>query len=246
MKKRDSRRFRSGFPWLSTVKLAVTSTVFCFAQMGCGGGTSISADDLEPGARSYVLEGRVRLLGRVADADGQVQGNQSVDTASGVPVHLSNESGFLDMTHTTDGRYTFSVESPGTYRISSWVVTSDMDSTGLINLGVDRLLVPDTLQLPMGAQESALTLFPNPRSAAGTNIGFSVAAGGNYRLDVLDLSGSPVRNVFDGSIEAGSYTLRWDGTAEDGSDADGHYHWVVLSLSEGHRIYSLTMRTTDG
>ena len=86
-----------------------------------------------------------------------------------------------------------------------------------------------------------MTLFPNQRSAAGTNIGFSVAASGNYRLDILDLSGSPIRNVFDGSIEAGSYTLRWDGTAEDGGEAEGSYQWVVLSPGEGSRIYGLDL-----
>ena len=65
------------------------------------------------------------------------------------------------------------------------------------------------------------------------------------RLDILDLSGSPIRNVFDGSIEAGSYTLRWDGTAEDGGEAEGSYQWVVLPPGEGSRIYGLTMRATD-
>ena len=217
-----------------------------FAVQGCGGGTSTSTDELSSGARSYLQEGRVRLLGRVADADGQVQGDRSVENASGVPVYLKNPSGLLDMTHTADGRYTFSVESPGSYRISSWVVMSDMDSTGLINLGVDRLLVSDTLELPTGGQESALTLFPNPRSASGTNIGFTIAARGDYRLDILDLSGSPIKNVFDGSIEVGSYTLRWDGTTEDGRDANGNYHWVVLAATGGDRIYGLTMRETDG
>ena len=217
-----------------------------FAVQGCGGGTSTSTDELDSGARSYLLEGRVRLLGRVADADGQVQGDRSVENASGVPVYLNNASGLLDMTHTADGRYTFSVESPGSYRISSWVVMSDMDSTGLINLGVDRLLVSDTLELPTGGQESFLTLFPNPRSDSGTNIGFTIATRGNYRLDILGLSGTPIKNVFDGSIEAGSYTLRWDGTAEDGRDADGNYHWVVLAPTGGNRIYGLTMREMDG
>ena len=217
-----------------------------FAAQGCGGGTSASTDEFDSEAPSYHLEGRVRLLGRVADADGRIQGDLPVDNASGVPVYLSNASEVLDMTHTEDGRYTFSVESPGSYRIASWVVTSDMDSTGLINLGVDRLLVSDTLELPTGGQESSLTLFPNPRSASGTNIGFIIATRGNYRLDILDLSGSPIKNLFDGSIEAGSYTLRWDGTAENGRDAGGAYHWVVLAAAVGNRIYGLTMRAADG
>ncbi len=69
----------------------------------------------------------------------------------------------------------------------------------------------------------ALAVAPNPfRTSAGVN--WQVPVPGRVRLVVFDVSGRAVRTLVSGQVEAGSYTVQWDGRDDAGQlVANGTY-----------------------
>jgi len=76
----------------------------------------------------------------------------------------------------------------------------------------------------VGPVNAPVGSFPNPSNPA-TSIVFSVAdPGGRVSIRVFDLSGRMVRTLMNRPMAPGAYTLRWDGTNDQGAEvASGVY-----------------------
>jgi hypothetical protein len=73
-------------------------------------------------------------------------------------------------------------------------------------------------------------IYPNPMNGAAT-IHFALQNAGPARIAVFDLSGRRVRTLLDGTMPAGSRSVRWDGRGETGVRmAPGFY---VIRLEAG-------------
>jgi hypothetical protein len=59
-----------------------------------------------------------------------------------------------------------------------------------------------------------LTVSPNPSSAM-TTLDYYLPKGGAMAIDILDLQGRVLRQVWDGQLPAGQYHAVWDGLDED-------------------------------
>jgi len=82
--------------------------------------------------------------------------------------------------------------------------------------------------------------YPNPFNPV-TNIGFRIPQGGRsnigvVELVVLDLLGREVKTLMSGKVPAGYYTVRWDGTDDNGQPvASGVY---VYRLQVGNNFHT--------
>ena len=70
--------------------------------------------------------------------------------------------------------------------------------------------------------------YPNPFNPS-TTIRFSLPSAGRVRIDVMNILGQRVRQLADAAYSAGSQTIVWDGTADDGR-----------MMSSGIYLYRLT------
>jgi hypothetical protein len=64
-----------------------------------------------------------------------------------------------------------------------------------------------------GATSARLTAFPNPSSGLVT-LDYYLPKGGAMAIDILDLQGRVLRQVWDGQLPAGQYHATWDGLDE--------------------------------
>ncbi len=83
-----------------------------------------------------------------------------------------------------------------------------------------------------------VSAFPNPFSDLAT-ISFSLSQSGQAELVVYDMTGKEIRTLVHSFLRKGSYTCRWDGTAEDGTQVpQGVY---ICRLTAGERTGSIKM-----
>ncbi len=69
---------------------------------------------------------------------------------------------------------------------------------------------------------------PNP-VAAGSEISFSIPAESHVSLKVFDVAGRAVRTLADGTMEAGSHAIEWDGADEAGKRVAAGIYMVQLN-----------------
>jgi hypothetical protein len=85
---------------------------------------------------------------------------------------------------------------------------------------------------------TALGVLPNPFGGR-SEVRYSLPVNSHVRLAVYDVSGRQARLLADDEQKAGSHTLRWNGTANDGRPlANGVY---MLRLDAGGRIETRTL-----
>lgn len=81
--------------------------------------------------------------------------------------------------------------------------------------------------------------YPNPFNA-NTKIEF-LTEGGEVNLAVYSITGSLVRTLVDGSLEAGSHSIVWDGKDNSGSDVSSGIYFYRLSDSNGENVRRMTL-----
>ncbi|UCE65327.1 MAG: Omp28-related outer membrane protein [Candidatus Zixiibacteriota bacterium] len=81
--------------------------------------------------------------------------------------------------------------------------------------------------------------YPNPFNAA-TRIDFRTEAD-EVSLAVYDVTGSLVKTLLDGSLEAGSHSVVWDGKDNSGSDVSSGIYFYRLSDSSGNNVRRMTL-----
>lgn len=87
---------------------------------------------------------------------------------------------------------------------------------------------PIDIEIPNAENFSLADCYPNPFNS-NTNIEFTIAKPGFVSLDIYDIMGRKVINLFDHFTNTGSYQVTWDGKSIDGKP-----------LSSGVYFYRLT------
>jgi hypothetical protein len=90
---------------------------------------------------------------------------------------------------------------------------------------------PPALLAPLAPGDgSALTISPNP-FRDGTGIHFQLGSSqGLVRISVFDVGGRLVREIFSGSLTAGSHEYQWDGRNEQGLKSPGGIYFIRLQI----------------
>jgi len=65
------------------------------------------------------------------------------------------------------------------------------------------------------------------------NVRWQFKAEGHVRLQVFDAAGRVVRNLVDGSMKPGSYSVTWDGNANSGTHVATGIYFYKLSTATG-------------
>ncbi|UCC80379.1 MAG: Omp28-related outer membrane protein [Candidatus Zixiibacteriota bacterium] len=81
--------------------------------------------------------------------------------------------------------------------------------------------------------------YPNPFNAT-TKIDF-LSEGGKVNLAVYNVTGSLVKTLVDGSLEAGSHSIIWDGKDNSGSEVSSGIYFYRLSDSSGENVRRMTL-----
>lgn len=87
------------------------------------------------------------------------------------------------------------------------------------------------------APDAALSLGPaqpNPLLDGATSIPFRTGKPGRVRLCIHDVTGSRVRILLDGDVEAGPHHVIWDGRGENARPLPGGVYFYRLNSPEGH------------
>ena len=100
--------------------------------------------------------------------------------------------------------------------------------------GVDEF----TIELPM--EISLNQNYPNPFNPQ-TNISFALPYESHVSLDIFDLLGRRVVRLIDGKVDAGSYTITWNGRDAGGNEASSGIYFYRLSTDEGVRQEKMTL-----
>ena len=81
--------------------------------------------------------------------------------------------------------------------------------------------------------------YPNPFNA-NTTISFNTN-GGEVSLAVYDITGSLVKTLVNGSLEAGSHSIIWDGKDNSGSEVSSGIYFYRLTHSGGENVRRMTL-----
>ena len=91
---------------------------------------------------------------------------------------------------------------------------------------------PNDIDTPPTTLAKSFRLFqnyPNPFNPA-TSIPYYLPVGGEVRLEIFNVLGQKIRTLVDQRQPAGNYTVRWDGTADNGQKAPGGMYFYRLKV----------------
>ncbi|HBC47636.1 MAG TPA: hypothetical protein DCZ43_11360, partial [candidate division Zixibacteria bacterium] len=88
---------------------------------------------------------------------------------------------------------------------------------------------------PLPENISLDNLYPNPFNSS-VEIRYSANSVQHVSLDVIDLLGRQITNLFDGNCQAGSNRIIWDGKSGDGQDVSSGIYFVRLAASGRSQI----------
>ncbi len=99
----------------------------------------------------------------------------------------------------------------GAYQASLKILTNDQDNiTTIIPITLHVGLVGiDEKSIEMPAKFGLRSVYPNPFNPS-TNISYSLSAAGRVRLDIYNLLGQNVANLFDDYQQAGEHVITWN------------------------------------
>jgi hypothetical protein len=90
--------------------------------------------------------------------------------------------------------------------------------------------------------DARLQNVPNPFHAS-TTIQFTLPRAGEVKLDVFDLSGRIVRQLYRGSLPTGAHSVTWDGLDQTGHRApEGVYFYRLTAGSSSETRWTVLMR----
>ncbi|MBD3168559.1 MAG: S8 family serine peptidase [candidate division Zixibacteria bacterium] len=82
--------------------------------------------------------------------------------------------------------------------------------------------------------------YPNPFNA-GTVIKFQTPNPGNIDVDIFNIAGQKVANVYSGIIEAGEHELSWDGANSYGEALSSGIYFARLNFEDKSRVLKMTL-----
>lgn len=90
------------------------------------------------------------------------------------------------------------------------------------------------------AETTALTNYPNPFNPE-TNISFSLAHDQKISLNIYNVKGQKVRNLYNGHIPAGSHQIRWDGRDRAGNHLGSGVYFYRLETERSSHVRRMLM-----
>jgi hypothetical protein len=145
--------------------------------------------------------------------------------------YSSSTVGIQDQSRTIAIQYLFN----GTYhRGAAGIVAGRAIKfvTGTPNTGIGEAEARPSISRP------ELNLLPNPLRS-NTLISFTVPNPATVRLGVFDIAGREVKRLVNARVNAGKYTLLWDGRDEQGNDLAQGIYFLRLSLRTAERTNDL-------
>ena len=110
--------------------------------------------------------------------------------------------------------------------VNKWYLTSQIDSItfgGFIPTGIKEGNAPSLSPTQFALYQN----FPNPFNPT-TKLQFQLPSSGKVRLNIYDISGRLIKEIFAGDKVAGKYTFEWNGNNTNGRHvASGVYFYSV-------------------
>jgi hypothetical protein len=133
---------------------------------------------------------------------------------------------------TTDSNGDVTISSPGTRTSNpSFIVTvTNVSKDGFTWDSVNSQLTATTGgSARFGAENFALTSFPNPTKSTST-ISYKLPVSALTTVQIYNNVGQLVNTLVSANQEAGDYTIRWDGTNKNGAKVvSGTYFYQIIS-----------------
>ena len=103
--------------------------------------------------------------------------------------------------------------------------------------GVEPVVPVPTVaeERPLPADPVLLPNYPNPLNR-GTVIRYALPTSGEVELVVFNLAGQQVATLVDGLLDAGMYSVRWDGRDGDGRDLASGVYLYQLRVGDGQQV----------
>jgi hypothetical protein len=115
--------------------------------------------------------------------------------------------------------------------------TVTIDTMGAFDFGYNPIFMPGEIVIrPATGLDENLSIrgfallenYPNPFNPS-TTIEFSLAEGGNVSLGIYDMLGRKIRQLHEGYLNDGSYSVVWDGKDDSGVAApSGTYFYRLV------------------
>ena len=154
------------------------------------------------------------------------------DTGDPYPGSSSNTT-FNSISSPTSYAYTGGATSVAVTNISSSssTMTADM-SVGVPQFIGDNHAIPDLVVLYQNV--------PNPFNSM-TNIEFQLARESVIGINIYDLNGNLVRNLYSGSLNAGYHKINWNGTNCNNQLASSGVYFYRLSIGDNYLSRNMLM-----
>jgi len=194
---------------------------------------SYISDGLSPDSGNIATNFIYRVKYTDADNDAPASGYPKLritkggSEITGSPFTMTYVSGAYNTGATYSYTKALALGTDFTYYFEAQDVDSNMAS-GTPLTAVDA---PDVSDVPQGDHKTTLgDNFFNPRTGGTSKIKFNVVTPGRVSLKLYDLTGKPIRTLFEGEVGPGPNQKDWDGRDDSG-------RYVVPSVYVLHYIY---------
>ncbi len=131
------------------------------------------------------------------------------------------------------------------YRVGFRFVSDNNTSAGVLMLDDIGWAIGPMTDIDEGIVEIPVEFalnqnYPNPFNPE-TNISFDLPTRSTATLDIFDIMGRKVITLVDGELEAGSYTVTWNGRDQSGNKASSGIYFYRLATGFGVRQAKMTL-----
>lgn len=142
---------------------------------------------------------------------------------------VSWEWNFHDGTTSTEINPTHTFTEQRTYAVT--LITTDADGFKDMDYILIRVY-PEEVSTGIQARniphkDLKLNIYPNPFKSSA-NINFELSASSKVSIDVIDLKGTIVNSLFNGSLISGKHNMIWDGRNREGKQAASGIYFIRL------------------
>ncbi len=173
----------------------------------------------------HQLKGRLLLSGVERDSAGAPVSERALDDVDGVPVHLESDSTVIATAYTVAGEYQFDDLPPGTYQAFSFVDSSEIVATEVLEISDADGEFDEVITL---SEFGDLAVHPDPFVLHYTEAHFFLPVGRRVKLTVNDPGRNVVRTLIDGYQGAGHHGTPWNGMSDGRAPVPIGAYWVIL------------------
>jgi len=145
---------------------------------------------------------------------------------------MMSDGAYLAESHTIGNETTLIVVHPAGSLFSTTDIFSIQDYT-VVNSGA---YIPATI----AGSYALLSSYPNPFNPV-TEISYYLPTSGQMRVSVYNMLGQQVAELAHGTVDAGSYTVQWNGMNSSGESMPTGIYFVRLQHPEGVKTHKITL-----